>query len=474
MRAEAPRVGLLAVRFALFDAAMPPDFPASRRAYAAECARLLAEVAVVVDPGVVDDAEGAAVAAAAFTGENLDAVVFWPTMAAPPAWLDELLAALPAVPVIAVVAQESGVVPDDYDTDQATARSLPVGAVMGTNVLARRGVSFEVVVGKLGPELVERVGSVARVAAAAGAVRRLRLGVVGGPVAGYTDVEVTPDQLAELGVTTVDVADALAAEFAAADSAAAGRIIAELAVDWDLEVEADVLERSARLAVALEHVVDDHELDGGAVNCHGPRLRFGPEIGITACLGVSRCSAAGRPFACTGDVPAAVALALGRRLAGSALYCELYQLDLEHDWLLVANGGEGDWTIREVGRRGRLLPEDHYPGEAGPGVAVAFPVRRGPATLISLTPEAGPGGGWQLLSAEGEVLDSRHHHMEGPNAMFRFDGLDVADGYARWCRAGATHHAALLPGHRSAELGLLTRLLGIGHAPVGAGAGRIR
>jgi L-arabinose isomerase len=389
-------------------------------------------------------------------------------MAAPPVWLDNLVTALPSLPVVVVVAQESSEVPDDYDTDQATARSLPVGAVMGTNVLARRHTVFDVVVGELGQALVARIGDTVRAAAAAAAVRRLRLGTVGEPIAGYTDVEVTAEQLAVIGITVVDVADDLDAAFAATDASDASGIPDDFDGDWSVEVDAPVLERSARLASALEYVVGAHALDGGAVNCHGPRLRFGADIGITACLAVSRCSAAGRPFACTGDIPTAIALALGRRLAGAALYCELYQLDHDRNWLLVANGGEGDWTLRDPDHPVRLLPEDHYLGEHGPGVAVAFKVRRGPATLVSLSPAAGPDGRWQLVSAAGEVLGSRHHHMEGPNAMFRFDRLAVRDGYAAWCRAGATHHAALLPGTHTTALDLVARLLDISHVAVGS------
>lgn len=445
---------------------MPAAFPEERRAYAAECKRLLAQFADVVDPGIIEDAEGAKDAALALEGENIDAIVFWPTMAAPPEWLETVSSARPDTPVIVVVAQQSGEVPDDYDTDQATTRSLPVGAVMGTNVLVRRGTPFHVVVGEMGPSIVPPLRQAVSATSAAGLVRGLRLGVVGDPIDGYTDVAVNAEQLRSIGVTTVDVADDLANAFAAAEASAVDELITEVSVDFDVAVDAEVLDRSARLAVALEQVADDHQLDGGAVNCHGPRLRFGDDIGITACLGVSRCSASGRPFACTGDIPTAIALALGRRLAGSALYCELYQLDLDHDWLLVANGGEGDWTYRDPSVRGRLLPEDHYRGQHGPGVAVAWPVQTGPATLISLTPDGGPQGEWKLVSAEGQVLDSRHDAMEGPNAMFRFDGLRVADGFARWCGAGATHHAALLPNHQSKALNIVAELLGLEHASV--------
>ena len=180
---------------------------------------------------------------------------------------------------------------------------------------------------------------------------------------------------------------------------------------------------------------------------------------------MSLCTRDGKPFACTGDIPTGIALAIGKRLAGSALYCELYQMDFPGNWILLANGGEGDLSIRARSSTVRLLPEDHYMGTHGPGTAVAFELPEGPATLISLTP-INQTGGWVLVGAEGRILDSKHHAMEGPNAMSRFDSGNVADAYARWCEVGATHHAGVLPGHHGNVLSHTAEILGITYAAV--------
>lgn len=448
-----PRLGLFAPRFALFDAAMPDDYPAQRRRYSASCVELLAGIGDVDHHGVVESPEDAERLAEVWRSAPIDIVVCWPTMAAPPAWLETITTARPDCPVLVVVAQEHDAVPDAYTTDLATARSLPVGAVMATNVLRRASTPFEVVVGRLGDDaLVADISGAIDVLMSVRAVRTLRLGTVGEPIPGYSDVAVDDVQLARLGVELIDVADDLERAFVDSTIASAEEVVAEVAASWHIDVGAEVLQRSARLAVALEQVVARHALHGGAVNCHGPRLRFNDTIGIAACLAVSRCTAAGTPFACTGDVPTAVALVIGQHLTGSALYCELYQLDLAEDWILVANGGEGDWTYRDEARSAALLPEDHYSGEHGAAVASSFSVRLGAATLMSLSPGIGRDGRWGLVVAEGAVIGSRHDGMEGPNAMFRFDGVHVADGYRQWCRRGATHHAALVPGRARARV----------------------
>jgi L-arabinose isomerase len=457
------RIGHLPVYFGLFDEAMPSGFRSSRDGFRSTMHELLAAHGDVVDPGLVDDADSAKAAGVLFASEKVDVIVFAPTMAAPPGWAWNAIDSID-VPVIAVGAQEYGTVPPDYDTETATARSLPVGLVMFTNVLVRRGRPFVTVVGELSaPELKEQLAVALRAAAARSRIRRSPLLAIGEAIEGYDDVMADGAELQALGVRSVPVSrPELDAAFAAVN---AGRVL-DLAADARRTTDAsavadDVLQRSCRLALALEDLVETHEACGGAVNCHGPLLRRNPVIGVTACLGVSFCSTQGLPFACTGDIPTAIALVVGKVLTGSALYCELYQLDLVGDWILVANGGEGDLTSCEPGTPVRLLPEDHYAGERGAGTAVAFELARGAATVMSLSPVAAAPGGWVLVVAEGEILDSRHPTMDGPNGMFRFSSGPVAEAFGRWCAAGATHHAVVLRGHRRTELQILTDLLGI-------------
>lgn len=456
------RIGLLTPYFGLFDEAMPGDFRATRRAWADRFCDLLAPHGEVVDPGLVDDADAGVAAGEAFAHHDVDVIVFAPTMAAPPGWAWNAIAAVDA-PVVAVAAQEAATVPDDYDTETATARSLPVGLVMLTNVLVRHGRPFTSVVGALDDDgFRQELDTALRSSAAVAAIRRRPLLCIGDAIGGYDDVMATRAELDDLGVRAVPVTiESLNDTFERIADADVAATAADVRARGDTSAVPDeMLVRSSRLAVALEQLVDRHDACGGAVNCHGPMFRGNVEVGVTACLGVSRLSEGGRPFSCTGDIPTAILLVLGKALTGSALYCELYQADLEGDWIMVANGGEGDFASREPRTGVTHLPENHYTGEHGAGVASVFELARGPATLTSLSP-APTRGGWVLVAAEGEVLDSRHPTMEGPNGMFRFTSGPVAEAYTRWCEAGATHHAAVLRGHRRPELETVTRLLGI-------------
>ena len=462
------RIGLLSVYFGLFDAAMPPEFRQDRTAFAEGMRERLERFGSVVYPGVVDSDDTGKEAGRIFADAEVDVIVFAPTMAAPPSYGWEAVRDLPQVPLVAVGAQELVEVPDDYATEEATRRSLPVGLVMFTNVLVREGRRFTTLISSVAGDGLDTVlAETLRAMDTAAMVRNSRLLAIGAPISGYLDVEVSPAELQRLGVEVIDIdAEGISAAFGAVDGTAVKTLAADLRIRFDASAVDDAtLERSARLAIAMDELCGQHGANAGAVNCHGDALRWNDGVGITACLGVALCTRDGKPFACTGDIPTGIALAIGKRLAGSALYCELYQMDFPGNWILLANGGEGDLSIRARSSTVRLLPEDHYMGNHGPGTAVAFELPEGPATLISLTP-INQTGGWVLVGAEGRILDSKHHAMEGPNAMFRFDSGNVADAYARWCVAGATHHAGVLPGHHGNVLSGTAEILGITYAAV--------
>jgi L-arabinose isomerase len=162
-------------------------------------------------------------------------------------------------------------------------------------------------------------------------------------------------------------------------------------------------------------------------------------------------------MSCTGDQPAAVALALARRLTGAALYCETYAPEIATGLVLVAAGGEGDPAWAD-GEGVKLEANDHYPGVRGQGTSVAFGLDPGPASLLSMSPSS---EGWLLAWGPGQIVESRYADMRGPNAMFRFDSGSSGEAISRWIASGASHHNALAPGRLEVEIPALARALGV-------------
>ena len=458
-----PRVGLVAVRFKLCDAQMGPGFPARMQAHAERSAEILGGAFEVVATPLIEDDDGARRVARQLAGERLDAVVFAPTMAAPPSYARTALGACRA-PLVIWNAPSIRRLPHDYHQDEATVHSTTVGALMYANVLAREGRTAPVVTAAHDdPETIDELLRTVRAAAAAGSIRGATFLRVGDPIPGYLDVEATAAELARLGVREQAIErEAWEAAVAAVAPPQARRLLADVAARWSGDPGPEA-EWSARIAVALGQALDDAGAVGGTVNCHGPWFRSSDAVGLPACLGVACATELGRPIACTGDQTTAIVLALARRVAGAALYCETYASETDTGLVLVAVGGEGDPGWAEPPGAVELEANDHYPGTRGQGTSVAFALRRGPATLLSLSPEP---DGWVLAWGPGEIVETRYRDMRGPNAMFRFDSGSSREAISRWIASGATHHNALAPGRLDVEVPVIAGALGIRHQRV--------
>ena len=454
-----PRVGLIAPRYTFFDEDMGDGFAARVRGIADRCVTTLAAHADVVHPGVIETERDARAAREAFRRERLDAVVYAPTMAVPAPLGLTVLEGAPGTPLVIWNCVPVQRMAADLSQAEATENSTTVACLMLANVLLRRGRPAPVVTAPLGdPAALERLLRVIRGAAAAGALRGKLLLRIGEPQETYLNVRSTPEDLARLGVREVSVgADELDDAFTGVDDLSAAAVLDELrAVGWGEPPPGSA--RAARLAQAIRILVDRHGVVGGTVNCHGPLLRFSSTVGIPACLGVAREALRGVALSCTGDQPAGVALFLARRIAGAALYHETYAPEPSSGLMLVAAGGEGDPAWAEPPGAVAIEANDHYPGRHGEGASVSFALRRGPATMLSMSPV---GDTWHLVWATGEIVESRYRHMRGPNGMFRYDAGDATRVSEAWISSGATHHNALAPGRRDVELAAAAEALGV-------------
>jgi L-arabinose isomerase len=453
------RTGFVSVRFALFDPQMAVDFPERMQAEARRLATVLERDFDVVYPGLIEDEAGAERVGRALAAERLDAIVFAPVMAAPPSYAVTALAGCTAPLVIWNAPGITRLGPDISQAD-ATEHTTTVGCLMYANVLCRRGTPAPVVTASpVDRDGLERLRRTIVAVAAAGSLRGATVLRVGDPLPGYLDVEAASDELAQLGVREHAVAKAeLDAAFHGASPDDVRAVLEDVAARrWSGDPGPNAA-RSAQLAHALSTLMAQEQAACGTVNCHGPLLRFGQEIGITACLAVALLTARGRPLSCTGDQPTALALYLAQRLSGAGLYCECYAPEIETGLLLLAAGGEGDPAWAEPPESITLEANDHYPGTHGAGTSVSFGLRRGPATLLSLSPGA---DGWRLAWSTGEIVETRYRHMRGPNGMFHFDSGSSGEVVSRWIASGATHHNALAPGRLDVEIPALAQALGI-------------
>lgn len=457
--ARRPTVGLACVYFAMFDEQMPPDWRERQAAAARRSGDELGADFDVVSAGLVASAADAQAANHLFRQAGVDCVVLAPTMAAPPSLGEQVLESLD-VPVVVWNAQRFTGLGSDLDQVEAHVHTTLLGSVMHGNALRRRGADFLVVAtSSAEPGAKERLAGAVRAACTVSALRAGPVLRIGRPIEGYIDVDVTADQLGGLGLSLRELDGLALADAMDSVEEPVVAAVAERARDL-LGDEGDA--RSVRLAAGLQAIVDRERPSCAAINCHSTEVRGSERVGVTACLGFSLCTVAGVGMACTGDVPTALAVGIALGLTGRGQYCEPYAADLEAGALLLGSAGEGDprWA-----RSGTLsvVANHHYPGAAGVGASLSYGFEPGPATLLSLSPVA---DGWALAWLEGEVADKWHPRMAAPNGMFHIGG-DPGAIVERWIASGATHHAALAPGHVGESLRHVSRLLGMQAVDVG-------
>jgi L-fucose isomerase-like protein len=402
---------VLSVYFSLFDEQMPRDFRSRQERTAALYAGALGPEFDVVYPGIVASDEDGRRVNAIFRSSGVDVVLFAPVMAAPPSYASFALDQL-NVPVVMWNAPLVDRLAADLDQAAAHENTTVLANIMLGNVRARRGApTRSVTASPHHPDGIELVRKTLRQALGGSLSGRVVL-QIGAPIVGYLDVEASAEELRALGLReeTID-AEGLRAALSAVGDTEIASVRAELRRD-DWRGEPD--DRSVALAAALWHLVEAHDAVAGSVNCHGPLLRFGDDVGICACLGVSLATSRGVPFSCTGDVPTAIALAVGRGIAGAALYSEFFTPELASNLVLVANGGEGDrqWAGGDV----TIVPTQHYPGVNGRGSSVAFPLKTGPCTILSVSPSLAQ---WRGVWAHADLVETRYPGLEAPNGMLR-------------------------------------------------------
>ena len=485
------KIGLITVYFGLFDEALPPTFRQERNDLNKKIEDGLSVYGQIVNPGLIDNEKSALNANQLFIEENLNVLVYAPTMAAPPIYFQKSINNL-NIPIMCISPQEFLATPEDYDTDAGTEHSTLVGLTMGTNILVREGIDFNVNIlhvdnipssmelksffdlikaNKAIPSKDIEYKSViepnqsSKVIKAVDTFNKYSLIAIGDPIDGYLDVEMTNEDADILNLEIKRITKSeLNDTFRSIDPKEIQNLMNDIYDNFtqSRKVDNDTLERSCRLSLTIKQLTEVHNAIGGTINCHGDLFRWNDEIGVTGCLGVSCLAEEGKLFSCTGDIPTSIALIAAKIISGSALYCECYTIDFENDTILIANGGEGDFSINFNEPNLRILPEDHYMGSNGPGVAVQFNINEMDATLISITPTyINKKREWRIILAEGRVLDSKHHNMEGPNTMFKFNTRSAVESFQDWASLGATHHAVLMPGHQKEEFKAFTDLIDI-------------
>jgi L-arabinose isomerase len=296
-------------------------------------------------------------------------------------------------------------------------------------------------------------------------LRQARVGRVGRPIDGYDCVDADPQRLrASTGIELVPIEPAeLRDRYLTVAPTRIEALERETRATFaiDASAEGETLQRSLRAACAIEDLVRDLRLDAGAMNCHVPEIRLGPEVGIAPCFGLGRSTSAGVPWSCAGDVVTAIAMLTTRLLGGAALYHELESLDYESGELVIANSGEHDLAFCDPRERPMLRRNDWFLADPVVGACACFGAQPGPASLVAFTELDAPAPGYRFIVAEGEFTSTRWPATGTPYAAFRFRHGPAPEAWERWARAGANHHSSATPGDLGEAVAQVAAFLGV-------------
>jgi L-arabinose isomerase len=222
------------------------------------------------------------------------------------------------------------------------------------------------------------------------------------------------------------------------------------------EITPEVFEWSARVAVGLDRLVDDFELDGLTYYYRGSGGNAAERVGAGLIVGNSLLTARGVPASGEGDLKTNLAMLLLDRLGAGGSYTEFYGLDFDGEFVLMGHDGPGHLAIAEGRPVARALKLYH--GKAGAGLSIEMKVRLGHVTILGCTQTAD--GELKLLAAEGESIPGPTFRIGNTNSRIRF-AAPPREFFDGWCAQGPTHHVALGVGHQLSRLHKVADLLGL-------------
>jgi L-arabinose isomerase len=429
----------------------------------------------VISVGLVDTPEAAREAGARLAASCVDLIFLYTATYATSAQVLPIVQAA-KVPVVILNLQPTRTL--DYE-NMTTGEWLANCAACCVPELAgaftRAGIEYSTVTGTLeGDERAMReIEDWVAAAAAARSLASARIGFLGHNYPGMLDMYSDFTQVqGQIGchievleiddlVTRVDAAVQTEIDEKIAEIRAKFRFADPVGDPIAAPITEESLEWSARVAVGLDRLVTDFDLQGLAYYYRGLGDNINERVGAGVIVGNSLLTARGIPTAGEADLKTAIAQLLLDRLGAGGSYTEFYALDFDEDFILMGHDGPGHIAISDEQPVVRALKLYH--GKSGDGLSVEFKVKLGPTTIVGLSQTADR---LKMIAAEGESIPGPTFRIGNTNSRIRFP-LDPATFMNRWCAEGPTHHVALGVGHQLPRVEHAARLLGIELAVVG-------
>jgi L-arabinose isomerase len=464
------RVGIFGIGLAAYW----PQFPGLRdrlAGYQRGIEARLQELGVeVVSAGLVDTPQGAREAGDLLAGSQVDLLLLYTATYATSSQVLSTVQAAKA-PVVVLNLQPTSTL--DYESMTtgewlANCSACCVPEIAGAFTRAR--IPYRTVTGTLldGDPAWDALREWVEAAGAVHGLRRSRLGFLGHTYPGMLDMYSDFTQVhAQTGahVEVLEIDD-LVERVEAATPGEIERKGEEIRATFDLaeagadpiadSITPEVFDWSARVAVGLDRLVGDFELDGLTYYYRGAGGNSAERVTAGLIVGNSLLTARGVPASGEGDLKTNIAMLLMDRLGAGGSYTEFYALDFDDEFILMGHDGPGHLAIAEGRPVARALKLYH--GKSGAGLSIEMKVRLGPVTILGVTQTAD--GRLKLVAAAGESIAGPTFRIGNTNSRIRF-ASGPREFFDAWCATGPTHHVALGVGHQLSRIRKVADLLGL-------------
>ena len=227
------------------------------------------------------------------------------------------------------------------------------------------------------------------------------------------------------------------------------------AFDVGSDCAREELERAARTSVALDRLVEQHDLGSMAYFYSGTGNPANEDSISSITLGTSLLTARGIPVAGECEVKNAQAMKIMDAFGAGGSFTEYYAVDFADDVVLMGHDGPGHLAIAEG--RIKVRPLRVYHGKVGRGLSVEMSVKHGPVTLLSVVECSGK---IKLLVAEAESVAGPILEIGNTNSRYRFS-IGARRFINEWNAQGPAHHCAVGLGHIASKVEKLGALLGV-------------
>jgi L-arabinose isomerase len=460
-RTSRPVIGLVAGGLGAYWPQFPDLLPQLQQSAAEVSTRIKSFDADVVDAGFISDAQEGAKAAETLREAGCDLIVMFLTTYMTASMVLPIAQRAKADVLVINLQPSESMDHATFDTGQwlAYCGACPLPEV--ANTFERAGVGFRSVSGYLHEERAWK--KIEHWINAAGVRRVLRTGRHGlmghlypGMLDVSTDLTLIPAQLGghvevlEFDDLRVRVAAATAGEIAETTDRVRGIF------DFDASVAEEDLEWAVRVAVGLEHLVRDFELDSLAYYHRGLEGEQHERLGAGMILGASLLTAGHVPACGEYELRTSLAMLIFDRMGAGGSFTELQALNFADQVVEMGHDGPAHLAISQ--RRPLLRGLGVYHGKRGHGVSVEFDVTHGPVTAFGITQLRD--GRLRFVASEGTVVSGPLLQIGNTTSRVDF-GRNPGEWCDEWSASRVAHHWALGTGHRIADLRSLAELLDI-------------